>query len=122
MLNLNHEISGTFYAASKSQRKTEESRVEYFESGVGNTSDKLNSLSRFMSRQNMAKLLCYYELIQATKGVCGSILECGVYFGNGLMYYALITAALEPFNYQCKIIGFDTFAGDTVPADIDKLG
>ena len=29
------------------------------------------------------------------------------------MGWANILASLEPYNYQCKIIGFDTFKGST---------
>ncbi|MDD3465769.1 MAG: macrocin O-methyltransferase [Campylobacterales bacterium] len=68
-------------------------------------------MSRFKSRQNFAKDLCYYELVKQTKGVAGDIFECGVYYGNSLMNYANLSVALEPYNYQCKIVGFDTFEG-----------
>ena len=97
--------------ATTTQIEIEKKRVKYFESSVGSLSDKLNSLSRYKSRQNVAKDICYYELIKNTKGVLGSIVECGVYFGNSVMNYANYLASIEPYNYQCKIIGFDTFSG-----------
>ena len=46
-----------------------------------------------------------------TKGTLGDIIEAGVYFGSGLMGWGLLLATLEPYNYQCKVIGFDTFEG-----------
>lgn len=97
--------------ATPKQKEIELQRTEYFENSVGSLSDKLNSLSRYKSRQNFAKDICYYELIKMTKNVLGNIIECGVYFGNSLMNYANYSVALEPYNYQCKIIGFDTFSG-----------
>lgn len=124
MLNANNQdnISSTFYLASEEQLLIEQKRCIYFENSYGTLSDKLNSLSRYMSRQNMAKLLCYYELMRMTTNIPGSIVEGGVFFGNGLMNYALLAVALEPYNFQCKIIGFDTFCGDTDPDEVDKLG
>lgn len=50
-------------------------------------------------------------MVKQTKGVAGDIFECGVYYGNSLMNYANLSVALEPYNYQCKIVGFDTFEG-----------
>lgn len=90
-----------------------EKRVKYFENSVGTTHDKINSFTRYSSRQNIAKLLAQYKLIEMTKDNLGSIIEAGVYFGSGLMGWANIIASLEPYNYQCKIIGFDTFDGST---------
>lgn len=115
----NKTQTGSPLSTSK-QRETEQLRSEYFEKGVGSISDKLNSISRFQSRQYLAKDLAYSELFNQTKGVLGSILECGVYYGNGLMRYALLSSALEPYNYQCQIIGFDTFEGDLGVTEADK--
>jgi len=101
------------------QATAEESRVHYFETGLGSTRDKLRSASRFIGRQETAKLLAYGDLIRLTSGCAGSIADCGVFYGGGLMNYATILAALEPYNYQCRVIGFDTFSGDTGQTDID---
>ena len=106
--------------ATKLQLDIEKKRVAYFDNSVGSLSDKLNSLSRYKSRQNFAKDICYYELIKMTKNVLGNIIECGVYFGNSLMNYANYSVSIEPYNYQCKIIGFDTFSGGIGLTQKDK--
>ena len=41
----------------------------------------------------------------------GSIFYFGVYHGAGLMNFANLSAALEPFNHTRELIGFDTFSG-----------
>ena len=71
----------------------------YFESSVGSLHDKINSFTRFSSRQNIAKLIAQYKLIEMTKNNLGSIVEAGV-IGPGLMGWANILASLEPYNYQ----------------------
>jgi hypothetical protein len=43
--------------------------------------------------------------------VKGSIVEGGVHDGDGLMAWAKLSAALEPYAIHRKVIGFDTFAG-----------
>ena len=89
---------------SKSNLNLNEKRVKYFENSVGSTHDKINSFTRFSSRQNIAKLLAQYKLIEITNNNLGNIIEAGVYFGSGLMGWANILASLEPYNYQYKVI------------------
>ena len=35
------------------------------------------------------------------------------------MNYANFLVSLEPYNYQCKVVGFDTFKGGTGVSDKD---
>jgi len=88
-----------------------ERRANYFRSGAGENIDKIRSLMRFMGRQDVAKFCVYHNIFNMTSNVTGSIVECGVYQGNSLMTWANLSAALEPYNYNCKIIGLDTFSG-----------
>lgn len=104
---------------SAHETSTEVRRVAHFEASGGSTADKLRSFARFVSRQQFAKQFALYELFKMTEGVSGSIVECGVYHGAGLMAYAHMAAAFEPYNYQCRIIGFDTFEGDVGVSDRD---
>lgn len=41
----------------------------------------------------------------------GSVVECGVHKGGAFMLYAQLSAILEPYAFNRKIIGFDTFDG-----------
>ncbi|MFA7239050.1 MAG: TylF/MycF/NovP-related O-methyltransferase [Sulfuricellaceae bacterium] len=41
----------------------------------------------------------------------GCIVECGVHHGGGLMAWAKLSAALEPYALDRRIFGFDTFEG-----------
>jgi len=107
------------YLSSDNQRTLEDARVDYFNNSIGSPTDKMASLQRFMSRQNCAKFIGQLELFRLTEDVLGGILECGVYFGGGFMTWALIAAALEPYNYQCKVVGFDTFEGAKGLTDVD---
>ncbi len=105
---------------SKDNLNLNEKRVKYFENSVGNTHDKINSFTRYISRQNIAKLIAQYKLIEMSQNKLGDIIEAGIYYGSGLMGWANIIASLEPYNYQCKIIGFDTFTGSTGVTKFDN--
>jgi len=106
--------------ASDPQLATETQRALYFENSYGNSMEKARSLSRFMSRQEFAKILAYAELFRLTNSITGTIAECGVFLGGGFCTYANLSASLEPYNYQSKILGFDTFSGNTTAGEIDK--
>jgi len=51
------------------------------------------------------------EIFKKILVVKGSIVECGVYKGFGLMTWANMSAVLEPTNLTRRIYGFDTFEG-----------
>ncbi|MCG9884935.1 MAG: hypothetical protein MH825_05050 [Cyanobacteria bacterium] len=105
---------------AKLQANAEEKRAQYLEQGFGTSMDKNRSLMRFMSRQEFAKIHDYTKPFETTSGVAGSITDCGVYYGKCLMTYATLSAALEPYNCQCKVYGFDTFEGNASYDDLDS--
>lgn len=84
---------------------------EYFNNGTDPLIDKLENFSKYVTRQDMAYFLAKYEIFKKILHVNGSIVECGVLFGGGLMTFAKLSSIFEPVNYSRKIIGFDTFAG-----------
>ena len=83
----------------------------YFEDGKDSTYDKLSNFPKFAPRQDITRFLAKYEIYKKILEVDGSIIECGVKFGGGLMTFAHLSSIFEPVNYTRKIIGFDTFSG-----------
>lgn len=116
--NLEHKGS---LLGSGSQRTLNQKRADLFQNSFGSIDDKLNSFTPYVSRQNIAKLIAQYEMIRLTSGILGDIVEAGVYYGSGLMGWANLIACLEPYNYQCQIIGFDTFAGSKGVSKKDQV-
>jgi hypothetical protein len=47
--------------------------------------DKLNNFEKFIRRQSMSRFLARYELFKKIHRTKGSIIECGVHRGGGLM-------------------------------------
>ncbi len=72
---------------------------------------KLENFTKYIRRQKITRLLAQYEIFKQILDVKGSIIECGVYRGFGLMAWAQLSAILEPVNLTRRIYGFDTFEG-----------
>jgi hypothetical protein len=84
---------------------------DYFQGSAGSATEKLENFAKYVPRQSLARFLARYELFKLVQNVHGSIVECGVLFGGGLLSFAKLSAILEPYNFQRRIIGFDTFTG-----------
>jgi len=72
---------------------------------------KLNNFEKYVKRQALSRFIARYEIFKLIKNVKGSIIECGVHHGGGVMSWAKLSANLEPYSIHRKIIGFDTFEG-----------
>lgn len=89
-----------------------------FDKSECSTADKLGNFPKYVRRHEIARFLCRYEIFKRQINVKGSIVECGVHHGGGVMTWAHFSSTLEPYNYHRKIIGFDTFQGfPTVAAE-----
>lgn len=74
-------------------------------------SEKVNNLGVLMKRQALTRLIFMYELYQKILPVHGIIAEFGVRWGQNLALFQNFRGMLEPFNYNRRIVGFDTFSG-----------
>jgi hypothetical protein len=107
---------------SSSDYTYREALENYFASSPGSSTEKLENFSKYVPRQNLARFLARYEIFKLIENIQGSIIECGVLFGGGLMSFANLSVILEPYNFQRRIIGFDTFAGFPDVSEEDKSG
>ncbi|MCO6431181.1 MAG: class I SAM-dependent methyltransferase [Deltaproteobacteria bacterium] len=82
-----------------------------FEQNRDSTASKLENFPKYIRRQKVTRYLALYELFKLSLPVKGSIIECGVNQGFGLMSWANFSAVLEPNNLTRRIYGFDTFTG-----------
>ena len=81
---------------------------------------KLSNFSKYVRRQSIARFLVQHEIFKRQLKVKGSIVECGVHNGGGVMAWAKLSSTLEPYNYHRKVIGFDTFCGFPSISEIDR--
>jgi len=85
--------------------------MEIFEKYEYNIQIKLDNFEKYVRGQRLSRFISRYELFKKVLNISGSIVECGVHYGGGLLAWAKLSNALEPYNYKRKIIGFDSFSG-----------
>jgi hypothetical protein len=84
---------------------------EYYAASAGSNVDKLRAFPKFVPVAELGRFLARSRIFERVLTVPGSIVECGVFGGGGLMTWATLSAILEPLNHVRRVIGFDTFAG-----------
>jgi methyltransferase family protein len=82
-----------------------------FDANPSSWETKIENFPKYVRRQNLTRFLALYEIFKRVLPVKGSIVECGVNHGFGLMSWAKFSAILEPVNLTRRIYGFDTFEG-----------
>jgi hypothetical protein len=102
-------VSGGF----RTNAESEESNLneQCFNRNPSDWEKKLENFPKYVKRQNLTRFVALYEIFKKVLPVKGSIIECGVYEGFGLMTWAKLSAILEPVNLMRKVYGFDTFSG-----------
>lgn len=76
-----------------------------------NETVKWQNFEMYVHRRHLARFIVRYELFKKILEVKGSIVECGVYNGGGLLAWAKLSSIFEPYALNRKIVGFDTFEG-----------
>ncbi len=72
---------------------------------------KLENFPKYVRRQNLTRFIALYEIFKEVLNVKGSVVECGVFRGFGMLTWAKLSAILEPVNLTRRIYGFDSFEG-----------
>jgi hypothetical protein len=91
-----------------------------FEKNPETWETKIENFPKYVRRQNLTRFLALYEIFKRIIPVKGSIVECGVNRGFGVMSWAKMSAILEPVNLTRKVYGFDTFSGFPSVAEQDR--
>lgn len=71
----------------------------------------LSNLGLFINRQTLSRILFICEIYKKIIDVHGVVMEFCVRWGQNLALFSSLRGIYEPFNYNRKIIGFDTFSG-----------
>jgi hypothetical protein len=83
-------------------------------------SQKINNFPCYARRAALTRFMVLYELFKKVLNIKGSIIECGVFRGFGLMTWSKLSAILEPTNLTRRIYGFDSFEGFPNISEEDK--
>lgn len=82
-----------------------------FEANPESWPKKMENFPCYSRRAALTRFIVLYELFKKVIPVKGSIVECGVFRGFGIMTWSKLSAILEPVNLTRRVYGFDTFEG-----------
>ena len=105
--------SGLYHEAmhTADEKKLMGDLVGAFENSKLPLGARLQNFPRHVRRQDISRFLTKWELFKLALPVHGSVVECGVFAGGGLVAWMHFSSILEPLNHQRRIFGFDTFSG-----------
>ncbi|MBX3394425.1 MAG: crotonobetainyl-CoA--carnitine CoA-transferase [Phycisphaerae bacterium] len=111
----------TQHPAYSSAQEIERRRafIEQFRACPIPEQELLVNLGLFINRQSMSRMLYIHDLFRRIVPVHGVIMEFGVRWGQNLALFSSFRGIYEPYNFNRKIIGFDTFAGFPAVAEED---
>ena len=69
------------------------------------------NLGLFINRQSLSRIIYMNELYKKIINVHGIVIEFGVRWGQNMALFSNFRGMYEPFNYNRKIVGFDSFSG-----------
>ena len=107
---------------SAAERDAAAAYAKAFADSPDDVQTKLTNFTKYIRRQDLTRLLARYEIFKQVLDVKGSIVECGVRGGGGLMAWAKLCSTFEPFAIHRRVVGFDTFAGFPSLSDQDRPG
>ena len=69
----------------------------------------MDNFAKYASRQSITRFLARDKIFREILDVHGSIIECGVYMGQGLMHWAQLSSIYEPVGGVTReVFGFDS--------------
>jgi hypothetical protein len=71
----------------------------------------LDNIGLYLTRQTLSRINFMQKIYQMIVPVHGVIVEFGVRWGQNMALFSSLRGIHEPYNYNRKIIGFDTFEG-----------
>lgn len=110
----------TLAGSRESEIKNRTDFLQLFRQSPIPDNELLSNLGLYLSRQTLSRILFMHELYQKIIDVHGVVMEFGVRWGQNLALYESFRGIYEPYNYNRKIVGFDTFSG--FPEVHDKDG
>ncbi len=114
-----HKIAVSGGLRTSAEADEDSLNKEWFDRNPGTWENKMENFPKYVRRQNLTRFLVLYEIFKKVLNVKGSIVECGVNQGYGVMSWAKFSAIMEPVNLTRRIYGFDTFEGFPDVSDKD---
>lgn len=98
-------------ASSEKEIASRKTLVKYLKNTPIPDEELLSNLGLYLNRQTLSRIMFMNELYKKIVNRHGVIMEFGVRWGQNLSLFSSFRGMHEPYNYNRKIIGFDTFSG-----------
>ena len=114
----------TLVGSTKREMDNKADLAAILRSGQLPANEILDNLGLFITRQNLSRIFLMKQLYEMIVPVHGVVFEFGVRWGQNMSLFSNLRGMIEPFNYNRRVIGFDTFAGfpETASQDGDLIG
>jgi hypothetical protein len=96
---------------NEQELKAREVLLELFKSSPIPEDELLVNLGAYFRSSLLAKVLYLNELYQNIVNLPGIVVEFGVWWGANLALFESFRSVYEPYNYNRRVVGFDTFKG-----------
>lgn len=105
------EKTRTTTLASKEEKGNREILFDLYKTNPLPEEEVTANSALFLKRQELSKILFFNELYQQVQNLQGIIIEFGCRWGQNLVTFNNLRGIYEPYNYNRKILGFDSFEG-----------
>jgi hypothetical protein len=102
---------GTLVGSTPEEVARKESLAELLRHAAIPDSEMLDNLGLFLTRQTLSRINFMQRIYELIVPVHGVLMEFGVRWGQNLALFSSFRGICEPYNYNRRIIGFDTFSG-----------
>lgn len=107
---MNAEIR-TLVGSTTSEAENKKRLANHLRSTNIPDNELLDNLGLYLTRQSLSRINFIQKLYEMIVPVHGVVMEFGVRWGQNIATFSVLRGIHEPFNYNRRIIGFDTFTG-----------
>jgi len=101
----------TLVGSTKGETNRKQAMVERLRASRLPDRELLDNIGLYLTRQTLSRINFMQQLYRMIVPVHGVIMEFGVRWGQNMALFSNLRGIHEPYNYNRKIIGFDTFEG-----------
>lgn len=101
----------TLVGSTQSETERKQAMVDRLRASRVPDRELLDNLGLYLTRQTISRINFMQQLYAMILPVHGVIMEFGVRWGQNMALMSNLRGIHEPYNYNRKIIGFDTFEG-----------
>lgn len=108
-----------FWIASQEELKRREKLIQLFCDNPIPKQEILANLGLFLKGPTLSRIFYMDDIYKKILPVHGIVVEFGVRWGQNLALFQNFRSLYEPYNFNRKIVGFDTFEGFSSVSDKD---